>query len=170
MMSLMNRRGRVALLSGLGLIGLAATGIIANREPPPIVGPARVIDGDSIVVAGVEIRLYGIDAPEFRQTCMRAGHPWACGITATRFLQSLLAGRELSCRPREQDRYGRTIAICFAGGADVGAVMVKAGQAVAYGAYQADERDARTARRGVWASSFEHPAVWRARHPRPTRG
>jgi len=38
--------------------------------------------------------------------------------------------------------------------------------AVAYGAYQAEERDAHEARRGVWASSFERPAAWRARHPR----
>jgi endonuclease YncB( thermonuclease family) len=44
--------------------------------------------------------------------------------------------------------------------------MVGAGQAVAYGAYQAEEREAREARRGVWASTFEHPAVWRGRHPR----
>ena len=49
---------------------------------------------------------------------------------------------------------------------DLGAALVTAGQAVAYGAYQAEEREARVARRGVWASSFERPATWRARHPR----
>src|SRR5438876_2373798 len=79
MVSRMNRRARMALLAGLGLAGLAATGLITQRRAPDIVGPAQVIDGDSIRVAGIEIRLYGIDAPEFRQTCMRAGHPWAWG-------------------------------------------------------------------------------------------
>ncbi len=49
---------------------------------------------------------------------------------------------------------------------DPGAAMVTAGQAVAYGTYQAEEREACAARRGVWASTFEHPATWRARHPR----
>ena len=44
-------------------------------------------------------------------------------------------------------------------------LLSTAGQAVAYGAYQAEEREAREARRGVWASSFERPATWRARHP-----
>jgi len=63
-------------------------------------------------------------------------------------------------------RYGRTVAICFMGVIDPGAAMVTAGQAVAYGTYQAEEREACAARRGVWASTFEHPATWRARHPR----
>jgi endonuclease YncB( thermonuclease family) len=62
--------------------------------------------------------------------------------------------------------FGRTVAVCFAGEINLGAAMVRAGQAVAYGAYQGEEREACEARRGVWASSFEHPAVWRARHPR----
>src|SRR5713101_1454767 len=154
MVSRMNRRARMALLAGLGLAGLAATGLITQRRAPDIVGPAQVIDGDSIRVAGIEIRLYGIDAPEFRQICMRAGHPWACGRAATRFLESLAEHRELRCRPREEDRYG------------LGVAMVRSGQAVAYGAYQAEEREAREARRGVWASTFERPAAWRARHPR----
>ena len=36
-------------------------------------GPAAVIDGDSLRVAGVEVRLHGVDAPEGRQTCERGG-------------------------------------------------------------------------------------------------
>jgi endonuclease YncB( thermonuclease family) len=166
MVARLNRRARAVLLAGLALAGLAATGLLTHRRAPDIVGPAEVIDGDSIRVAGMEIRLYGIDAPEFRQTCMRAGHPWHCGRAAARFLEGLAGRAELRCRPREQDRYGRTIAVCFAGETDLGAAMVRAGQAVAYGAYQAEEREAREARRGIWASSFEQPATWRARHPR----
>ncbi len=34
-----------------------------------VTGPARVIDGDMIEVAGEQVRLHGIDAPEARQTC-----------------------------------------------------------------------------------------------------
>ena len=38
-----------------------------------IAGPARVIDGDTIDIAGERIRLHGIDAPESGQTCHRDG-------------------------------------------------------------------------------------------------
>ena len=34
-----------------------------------ITGPARMIDGDTIKIAGERIRIHGIDAPEFRQWC-----------------------------------------------------------------------------------------------------
>jgi endonuclease YncB( thermonuclease family) len=35
-------------------------------EPIMLAGPARVIDGDTIDIAGARIRLHGIDAPEIR--------------------------------------------------------------------------------------------------------
>ncbi len=34
-----------------------------------ITGPARVVDGDTLEIAGERIRLHGIDAPETNQTC-----------------------------------------------------------------------------------------------------
>ena len=146
------------------MLGLAATGLLPQRRVPDIVGPAQVIDGDSLRVAGIEIRLFGIDAPEFRQTCLRAGHPLACGRAATRFLEWLTQGRELRCRAREEDRYGRTVAACAVEGRDLGAAMVSGGHAVAYGAYEQEERAARNAGRGIWSSRFEPPAAWRAKH------
>lgn len=163
-------KGARFLLLCLGLgAAVAGTGWFADRFGNVIAGPARVIDGDSLVVDGVEIRLEGIDAVELHQTCTRAGRPWQCGIEAAQALRNAVAGRDVACRPRERDRYGRTVAACQAGGLDLGAAMVKGGFAVSYGGYQADEREARDARRGVWASSFEQPAAWRARHPRPPR-
>lgn len=42
-----------------------------------------MIDGDSLSVGQHEIRLFGIDAPELKQTCMRAGQSWACGSQHT---------------------------------------------------------------------------------------
>jgi endonuclease YncB( thermonuclease family) len=164
------RHARLAPLAVLALAGITAAGWFTQRQTQEIAGqiagPARIIDGDSLVVAGVEIRLYGIDAPEYRQYCFRRGRPWRCGVEATRALRALIAGRPVACRAREQDRYGRTVAACAAGGVDLGAAMVASGHAVAYGAYDAEERSAREARRGIWSSSFDRPAAWRARHPR----
>ncbi|QLP98364.1 MAG: hypothetical protein HZY79_14655 [Rhodoblastus sp.] len=45
--------------------------------------------------------------------------------------------------------------------------MVRAGAAVAYGAYEREEAEARDARRGVWSSRFDRPQDWRAAHPHP---
>jgi len=158
------RHVRVFPLVAVALASIAAAGWFARRETPQIVGPARVIDGDSLVVAGVEIRLHGIDAPEYRQYCFRGGRPWACGLDATRVLRTLIANRPVACRAREEDRYGRTVAACSVAGSDLGAAMVAGGHATAYGAYELEERAARNAGRGIWSSRFERPADWRAKH------
>jgi len=158
------RHVRVFPFVAVALAALAAAGWFVRREAPDIAGTAQIIDGDSLVVAGVEIRLYGIDAPEYRQYCFRRGRPWRCGIDATRTLRALIASRPVACRAREEDRYGRTVATCAVAGADLGAAMVAGGHAVAYGAYQLEERAARNAGRGIWSSRFETPADWRAKH------
>jgi endonuclease YncB( thermonuclease family) len=48
--------------------------------------------------------------------------------------------------------------------------MVREGYAVNYaidyGGYPAAEREAQSARSGVWQSDFERPKDWRKRHPR----
>ncbi|MBX6426430.1 MAG: thermonuclease family protein [Variibacter sp.] len=160
------RRARAFIVWLIVAAGAAAAMWLAEQRAEAIVGPASIIDGDSLRVAGVEIRLFGIDAPELAQICTRAGRPWACGREAAEALRAAAADREVTCRPRDQDRYGRTVAVCHAGGVDLGAAMIKGGLAVAYGAYEADEREARDARRGLWSSTFDPPALWRARHPR----
>jgi endonuclease YncB( thermonuclease family) len=158
------RHVRVFPFVVVALAALAVAGWFVRREGADITGPAQVIDGDSLRVAGVEIRLYGIDAPEYRQYCFRRGRPWACGVEATRTLRALIAARPVACRAREEDRYGRTVASCSVEGRDLGAAMVAGGHAVAYGAYQIEEFAARNAGRGIWSSRFEPPTAWRAKH------
>jgi endonuclease YncB( thermonuclease family) len=43
--------------------GLAAI-LTFSWRVGPLAGPAKVIDGDTIVVAGELVRLHGLDAPE----------------------------------------------------------------------------------------------------------
>ena len=78
-------------------------------------GTARIIDGDTIQVAGQRIRLYGIDAPEINQLCQRKGVPWLCGIEAARTLKERIAGSAVSCTEIDRDRYGRIVAVCKVG-------------------------------------------------------
>ena len=59
---------------------------------PAIAGHVDVIDGDTIKIDGVNIRLFGIDAPELKQKCKdNKNIEWDCGKCARAFLQGMLA-------------------------------------------------------------------------------
>lgn len=126
-------------------------------------GYARIVDGDSLVVAGIEVRLHGIDAPELFQRCTREGREVRCGRESARSLIAMAAGQPLTCEQRDIDRYGRTVALCRVDDVDLGRAQVLSGHAVAYGAYYQDEASARAARRGLWAGEFMRPREWRDR-------
>ncbi|MEM8647268.1 MAG: thermonuclease family protein [Pseudomonadota bacterium] len=129
-------------------------------------GKANVTDGDSLMVAGTEVRLYGIDAPEGRQVCTdKNGSPYRCGREAARALRRLIGGREVTCQVEELDRYGRSVSVCEAGGVNLNREMVAMGWAVAYRSHAHDFADAedgaRTARKGLWQGLFDRPSDWR---------
>ena len=128
-------------------------------------GPARVVDGDTMEISGQRIRLYGIDTPEAKQTCQREGVTWLCGAEATKTLKELIGSSDVSCTKRDQDRYGRIVAVCHTKGRDLNAAMVLSGMAVAYRKYSTDyvvqEARAKAARRGLWAGQFVPPWNWR---------
>jgi len=69
--------------------------------------------GDTLKQNGVTYRLWGIDAPELHQTCVDG---WPAGHLAATRLQALTAGRQVVCQEKDRDRYGRTVAICWANG------------------------------------------------------
>jgi endonuclease YncB( thermonuclease family) len=130
-------------------------------------GHARVLDGDTIVVAGERVRLHGIDAPELDQSFRCGGREMPCGAMAMAALEALTAGVRLRCEVVERDRHGRLVAKCFSpSGVDVGRRMVSAGWALAYRRYSTDyvdaENEARRARRGLWRGTFTKPWAWRA--------
>ena len=85
---------------------LLLVGALAARSSvADVTGPATVIDGDTIVVAGERVRLEGIDAPELRQTCTAYGQQWACGRTSAEWLKEHLNGRQVECVGHARDRY-----------------------------------------------------------------
>ena len=128
-------------------------------------GFARVIDGDTFEIRGTRIRLHGVDAPESRQRCRARGRGWPCGREATRALSRRIGGRRVVCEERDRDRYGRTVAVCRAGGENVNAWMTRAGWAFAYRRYSlsyiAEEWAARAADRGIWRGEVVAPWDWR---------
>lgn len=127
----------------------------------------HVTDGDTVWVrAGsarpVSVRLQGIDAPERCQ----AGGPEATAALTARVLR-----REVDVDARAVDRYGRVVAVVTLRGDDLGAWLVEGGHAWspgfrrAPGPYAAQERRARAAHRGLFASEAAiEPSRFRRDH------
>jgi endonuclease YncB( thermonuclease family) len=164
-------RALIAVVLLLGLIGFHAYRSWTSKPPAPLIGQARVLDGDSIEISGARIRLQGIDAPEWEQTCVdAAGQAWPCGKTAAQELRRHIGARDLTCEPSGFDRYNRILAACFGpDGSDVNAWLVRRGWALAYGGgrnYRSEQDEAEAAKRGIWAGTFLPPEEWRRRHPR----
>lgn len=130
-------------------------------------GNARAKDGDSLTLNGLEVRLYGIDAPELDQTCSSNAGEYACGREAREALRDLLKNRSITCKSLETDRYGRAVSICRGAGLEINNEMVRQGWAVAYfsrsTAYARAQKEARAARRGIWRGKFAMPESYRAR-------
>jgi endonuclease YncB( thermonuclease family) len=131
-----------------------------------LVGPATVIDGDTLEIRGQRIRLHGIDAPESAQTCTDpAGRSWRCGQRAALALSERIGRATVTCEPKDRDRYGRIVAVCSSAGRDLNAWMVENGWALAYRDYSRDyvdaEAAARVTRAGIWSGSFDAPWDWR---------
>lgn len=125
-------------------------------------GTARSIDGDSLKVGAREVRLFGIDAPEYSQTCQRGGQTWRCGTEAAARLSALVTGRQVRCSTVDMDEHSRTVARCSVGSTDVNRQMVASGFAVAYRRYSTDyvsaEGSAKAAKRGIWSGTFQMPS------------
>jgi endonuclease YncB( thermonuclease family) len=65
------------------------------------------------------------------------------------------------------DQYGRTVATCSVGDADLGEWLVHNGLALDWprfskGRYEAYQRDAERAGRGIWSGSYVEPWLYRA--------
>lgn len=153
-------------LALLILIGLSLTAAALRERAEGLAGLARIIDGDTLELAGRRLRLVGMDAPELDQICEAAGRAYRCGEVARDAMIGLAGRGAIACEVAGRDRYGRGLARCRAAGEDVGQAMVERGLAVAYGDYVADEARARTLRLGLWAGTFDRPAEWRKSHPR----
>jgi endonuclease YncB( thermonuclease family) len=148
---------------------LAALAFWLERQRSETISGAgiHVIDGDSLRMNGREIRLAGIDAPEYRQTCTdAAGTAWSCGKEARSALERLVQGGGVSCETAVEDRYGRALARCRGKAGDIAEALARQGWAegardTRFKEPTAAIAEAKRAKRGVWRGGHSHPAEWR---------
>lgn len=153
------------------ILGAALVLTLSIKRRRTIRGRARVIDGDSLIVDGHQIRIAGIDAPEIGQILLANGRSVDIGKMARAHMARLIGKGDVSCRVLGQDRYGRKLAVCYnRDGMDLGGAMVRDGMARAYGyrsrgqarKYRFRQTWARMSGRGLWAKgSAWSPAEWR---------
>lgn len=147
------------------LQGRPSVRVFRGSGPRRLSGLARAIDGDTLEMNEVRVRLHAIDAPERDQPCWFRRRQWLCGREAARVLASQILGRQVVCEVRDRDAYGRVVAVCSVAGRDLNAWMVVEGWALAYRgystAYVVEEARARRERRGLWRGRFDPPWEWR---------
>ena len=160
----------ILILRPGGGVARAEVETVATSDGNRLEGLGRVIDGDTLDVGTVRVRLHGIDAFERNQMCDRTQGPWACGAAATRALKASSEGRPLVCRVLDTDRYGRKVSRCERDGVDIARALVADGLALAYRRYSqdyvADEMSAQSRSVGAWEGGFDRPEQWRSRSRR----
>lgn len=128
-------------------------------------GYAHLIDGDSIIVESVEMRLIGMDAVELHQLCGSANEEYRCGVEAKNHLEHIIDGGIVRCRWAQTDIYHRALATCYKGDVVINRQMVLDGYAVSFNDFPSEEKLAKQQKRGIWRSPFQRPAKWRRQHP-----
>jgi len=165
---------RVLVLPALVGSALAAPPLAAEPELVAEPDAVHVIDGNRLTLNGTRIRLYGIAAPDLRQSCEWPNKTIPCGAISKTAMMDLIAGARVVCRERVEPRHAGTrhadadhmerLAICYAGGFDIGANMVHTGWALAYPKTPSDyatiEARARKKARGLWKGRFVRPWEW----------
>lgn len=165
------RRRFTDWLAGAGALVLLVLGAryIEQRwsAPEQVAGFGEAIDGDSLKVAGQEIRLKGVDAPELMQWCQnKIGREYACGVQAKTWLRGHLQRGAVVCQIEGRDRYNRLLGVCKRGEVALNAAIVREGLAVDYGDYPSEQAQARRQQIGLWSGKFMLPSEYRAAQPR----
>lgn len=153
--------GLLAIVAASGAAAAAEEAITGNRDS------IKVIDGDTLLIAGRTIQLAGIDAPELGQLCVHGDQTWHCGLRAAYALHKLieLAADPVVCSHLTETSPTLLTGTCEIGEENISLTLLQGGYAaVPPGSgyfYKAAEEHARGAGLGIWGSRFVLPWNWR---------
>ena len=143
----------LALLFAAALVGETLT------------GPAVALDGNTLLMDGTRVRLFGLYAPEMRA-------PF--GPQARAALDDLIGSREVACLVLDVDSRGRAVASCEVAGVDLSEAVLREGLATTYRIFtyaagadfelaarlDAAEAAARADGLGIWATAAAETDWW----------
>jgi len=137
----------------------------------------EVLDGDTVRASGhgaeFTVRLAGIDAPELCPQDSDLAQPFSA--EAKQYLQTLILNKRISLKSYGEKRYGILWGEIFLGKRNINLEMLQAGYAETYrgespknldlARYFETEKQARAAKKGVWAQGKKYisPLAWRKR-------
>ena len=147
--------------------------VIFGPEPlsaAELTGKPTVIDARTLQVAGVKVRLYGIDTPDAGQPCHWPAKDIDCGrISMTALLDLVAVSEKIICKPVPGAAPDNGVGYfrCTDDGSDIGENMVYTGWALPIpgdpAGYGVKAAIAEKRRHGMWRGKFEKPWVWRQR-------
>jgi endonuclease YncB( thermonuclease family) len=151
------------------ILGFCVLFVSVSSFAAGLSGMPEIVDGDTLVVAGTTVRLFGVDAPEMGQSCVIGARRYDCGMVARAALLDLSAGTPITCElipeAPSNDTEDGAPARCFAAGYDLSEGMAYTGWALAVrdvtDRYVSFEDGAHDAGRGLWKGTFVAPWAWR---------
>jgi endonuclease YncB( thermonuclease family) len=130
------------VLGTAALFSLAALAVIgrstaigsktANVDTAPMTvsGPARVVDGDTVVVAGTRVRLKGVDAAELKTPLGENAKRVMIGIVNSNNTGGVQ--NSLTCRLTGEKTWSREVGYCTtSAGIDINQAIIQSGAALA---------------------------------------
>ena len=131
-----------------------------------ITGRAFIIDGDTLKINGVKVRLVGVDAPEISQKCKTHGHIENCGEIVKLRLVQVTSNEDTTCYSHGKDYFGRVLAECYINDININKWLLREGLAVYFynkdfKSYKILETLAREEKLGLWDSEFQNPKEYR---------
>jgi len=153
----------------LGIWLTIVAGLVSSADAREMRGPVEIVDGDTILMDGKLIHLFGVDAPDIKQQCRIYRIEWPCGERAGVILSRLIAKKPVRCEIVDAKKTAEDAPLqahCYNyENVNLNSAVIGAGMAVPKlkqtRRYVTAGYSAQIQRLGLWSGRFILPARWR---------